>query len=256
MKTAGKKLRLLLAAFCLTMIVFLLLPLFFGFFSGGMVLLPFFAAVGYAAVRYDRLLAIADRKAKWGRAVLKVGIALLTAFGILLAGLSVWMAAWAARPADEQAQTVIVLGCKVYGDEPSTMLRRRLDTAIDWANKNPQSSIIVTGGKGNGEDKAEAEVMRNYLIANGIEPRRIYLENQAENTLENLELSAKIVRQNGLDSNAVVVTDHFHQLRAALFARKAGLEASPLSCYTQWYFLPVYWCRELLALLRALVLGF
>ncbi len=237
---------------CGGMVAFLLVPAFCGFWHGGMLFLLYFGLIGMALARPGMV----QRLAPIGRGIYRMGVALLAVAGVLFAGLSVWMAAAAASPADPQAGTVIVLGCKVHGQEPSEMLRRRLDAALAWLEQHPGSDVIVTGGMGRDEDSTEAEVMRAYLIEHGAEPSRIYLEDKARNTAANLRFSADIIAAQGLDRRVVIVTDSWHQLRARLFAQAQALEASPLSCRTQWQFAPGYWCRELLALLRALLIGY
>ena len=64
------------------------------------------------------------------------------------------------------------------------------------------------------------------------------------------------MQKNGLDPQIVVATDYFHQFRAKLFAERSGLTASPLGCATPGLLGFAYWCRELLAVLRALIFGF
>ena len=185
-----------------------------------------------------------------------MGAVLLVCLALYFTGISAWMCAKSSAPADEEAQTVVVLGCKVNGDQPGEMLRRRLDAALVWLNGHPQADVVVSGGKERDGGASEAAVMRDYLIAHGIDSGRIILEDRAQNTQENLRFSARLLEERGSDNRVVIVTDSWHQLRASLFAQKAGLDSTPLSCRTEWYFLPGYWCRELLALTRALLLGY
>lgn len=44
--------------------------------------------------------------------------------------------------------TLIVLGCKVYGEHASRSLRERLDAALIYLEENPDSQCIVSGGMG------------------------------------------------------------------------------------------------------------
>ncbi len=46
--------------------------------------------------------------------------------------------------------TLIVLGCKVYGEHASRSLRERLDAALIYLEENPNSQCIVSGGMGKG----------------------------------------------------------------------------------------------------------
>lgn len=68
----------------------------------------------------------------------------------------------------ETACTVIVLGCRVKNGLPTRMLRKRLDCAFEYLNKNPESCCILSGGKGDDEIISEAEAMYRYLLNKGI----------------------------------------------------------------------------------------
>ena len=47
---------------------------------------------------------------------------------------------------DEDA--LIILGAGIHGDEPSLILKLRLDTGAEYAEKNPDAVIVVSGGRG------------------------------------------------------------------------------------------------------------
>ena len=52
---------------------------------------------------------------------------------------------------------MVVLGCKVNGEEPSLMLRRRLECAMEYLAENPQADCVVSGGMGDNESYTEAQ---------------------------------------------------------------------------------------------------
>ncbi len=145
---------------------------------------------------------------------------------------------------------LVILGARVRGGEPSFTLLSRLQTALNYLQENPESLVVVSGGQSRDESLSEAAVMRNYLLANGIAWERILLENQATSTRENLKYTGELLRkQNMWGKNVVVVTNDFHQLRAQIYAGRAGLVPYPLSCSTPTLLLPAYTVREMLALL-------
>ena len=86
--------------------------------------------------------------------------------------------------------------------------------------------------------------MKDWLVANGIAPERIYMEDKSVNTEENLRFSKRIIDANGLPQRITIVTDAFHQLRADILAKKQGIESNNISADTVWYLLPTYWVRE------------
>ena len=97
--------------------------------------------------------------------------------------------------------TLIVLGCKVYGEHASRSLRERLDAALIYLEENPDSRCIVSGGMGEGEKISEAECMYRYLVKKGIDSSRIIKENKSTSTRENLRFSKKIMEEKGMEKN-------------------------------------------------------
>jgi hypothetical protein len=145
-----------------------------------------------------------------------------------------------------QGSTAVVLGCQVRGEEPSLMLRRRLDVALSYLQEHPEVNCIVSGGQGRGEDVPESQVMKEYLVEHGIDPARILEEDQSTNTRENLENSFALIQQQGWEENIVIITDNFHQSRAGILARQINSETvvGHLSSCGPLYLLPSYWMRE------------
>ena len=152
--------------------------------------------------------------------------------------------------------TVIVLGCKVNGETPSKMLYDRSLSALEYLNENPEAVCIASGGQGKGEDISEAQAIYNILTQNGISPDRIYLEDKSTTTAENMEYSAEIIAKNGLSSNVAIASDNFHQFRAGIFAEKNGLSAYSVGCMTYLFVSLGYWAREILAVYKAILLGY
>ena len=152
-------------------------------------------------------------------------------------------------------ETAIVLGCKVRGENPSRMLRARLDAAYDYLTEYPDALCIVSGGQGSDEEYAEAFVMKKYLVNRGIDPDRIFEESRSESTAENLRFSMKIMEDSGISGDAVIITDGFHQLRAKMIAAKLGMNVSAWSANTVVWLLPTYWVREWFGVLYQVFLG-
>lgn len=149
----------------------------------------------------------------------------------------------------ENPDAVIVLGCKVNGEKPSKMLRRRLDSAVDYLSENEEVICIVSGGKGSDEKISEAQAMKVYLTEHGISSDRIIMEDKSVNTYENLKNSTDIL---GKDSGEIaVVTDGFHQYRAGYIAGQLGFDATAINAKTDITSLsldPTYYVREWMAI--------
>lgn len=139
-------------------------------------------------------------------------------------------------------QYVIVLGAGLNGAEPTLALQSRLDTTVDYMNRNTEAVAIVSGGRGTGETITEAEAMESYLISKGIDSGRILREEQATSTYENFALS-----KNYVDGSCVFITNEFHVLRSLQMAKMNGIDAAHIGAPTPITLLPVSCVRELLA---------
>jgi uncharacterized SAM-binding protein YcdF (DUF218 family) len=156
-------------------------------------------------------------------------------------------------PAPENGSTVIVLGCRIWGDVPSIMLARRLAGAHEYLLENENAVAVVTGGVGAGQYRSEACVMRDWLVNRGIESERIFLEELSTSTAENIAFAYDIIKENNLPENIVIVSDGFHVRRGKMIALKYFDEVSTVSVKTQPYMLATYWVREWFALTQEIV---
>ena len=184
-----------------------------------------------------------------GGKVLIVAAVLVIAAGLVyVTVLSVLMyKAQENRPAE--AKVIVVLGCKVKGERPTRMLRRRLDAAKSAMDKYPDAICIVSGGQGSNEVISEALAMKNYLVEKGIDESRIIMEDQSTSTYENIRFSLEKLDQLGLPHEFTIVTDGFHQYRASLIAKDQGVEdVTSIPAYTEPRYLFTYWVREWLGL--------
>lgn len=169
---------------------------------------------------------------------------------LLFSGTLLYYARFRGAPAELQGETVIVLGCKVNGDLPSQMLRRRLDAAVRYLDTNPDARCIVSGGQGSNEQRSEASVMADYLIAQGIDSSRIYGEEHSTDTKENLQFSMAIIEEQKLSPETVIISDGFHQFRARLIAQKLGLQSWAYTGQSNPWLVPSYVVREVLSLIK------
>ena len=86
----------------------------------------------------------------------------------------------------------VVLGAHVKGDVPSKALELRLKAALKYARENEDTTLILSGGQGFGEDITEAKCMENYLTAHGISQELLVLEEKSTSTKENLKFSDEL----------------------------------------------------------------
>ena len=91
--------------------------------------------------------------------------------------------------------TLIVLGCRVYGERASLSMVERLEAAYEYLQENPQAVCVLSGGMGSGENITEAECMYRYLVDKGITSRRLYKEEESTSTIENLKFSLELINE-------------------------------------------------------------
>ena len=153
---------------------------------------------------------------------------------------------------DPEADYLIVLGCQVRGTVPSRMLRQRIDAAADYLRTYPDAIAIVSGGMGPGEDITEAQCMYDCLIAAGIEPERILMEDRATSTSENLRFSLELMESDSV----AIVSNEFHLYRAGQMARQLGLSPALIPASTEYpILLASYTLREILAVWKFHLFG-
>ncbi|MDF2556590.1 MAG: hypothetical protein K0R71_418 [Bacillales bacterium] len=125
---------------------------------------------------------------------------------------------------------VIVLGAKVKPLGPSLSLQNRIDAAVKYLKKNPQTVVVATGGQGDDEHIAEAFAIKEDLIKQGINESRIVVEDKSTSTMENFTFSMKKV--NLSNKKIAIVTNDFHIFRSVKMAQKLGLECVGISSPT------------------------
>lgn len=100
-------------------------------------------------------------------------------------------------------------------------IRRRVATAADLLEQGSLKRLFLTGGKGEGNQKSEGEVMRAYAIKIGVPVDKITVEDRARSTWENLLYTHPLTSE---CSSIVAVSDSYHLARIALQARYQGVD--------------------------------
>ncbi len=154
---------------------------------------------------------------------------------------------------------ILVPGARVREDGASRVLRYRLERAVHFLKENPETIVIVSGGKGSDEPCTEAEVMRDYLLREGIEGSRIISEDRSVNTSQNIRFSADVIRRRGdsvRQAKVGIVTSNFHIFRAVRLAKKAGYRhVYGIPAKSTPFFLPNNVLRESLGIVKDWLCG-
>ena len=225
--------------------------------------------VGYSPMRFTAFLLLCAAavlllwgwlSARRGRKPFRIlrrvlAVCLAVGFG-LFAVLEFQVIRCARTDTQRAVDAVVVLGAGVNGTEPSLSLLVRLEAALDYLSGKPDIPVVVTGSKGPGEDISEAQCMADWLASHGVEEARILLEEQADNTEENIRFSKELLAEQGIDltGNIAVVSSDYHLYRASLYWGGPGFV--PVAAHMPLQYLPLtinYYIREAFAAAKLLV---
>lgn len=120
----------------------------------------------------------------------------------------------------ENIDCIVVLGAGVWGDEPSPMLKDRLDKAISLYQENVSSKIIMSGDHGR-KNYDEVNIMKRYAIEKGIPSEDIFMDHAGFSTYDSIYRAKEIFKAKKI----VVVTQKYHLYRALYIARSLGVQA-------------------------------
>ena len=197
------------------------------------------------------------RRMQWWRALWAAGAAWLTTvaafFYFIQAGHDIDV-----QKIRQPVRTILVLGGGTRDCLPRPTLAERLDLAFEWAQRLPDTTIVVSGGQDPGELCTEAQVMASYLHQHGLPENRLLQEGLSTNTFENVAFSKQVMSEHGIHTSdgLLIVTSDFHSVRSRQIALKAGFSnlasagaETPLSVrYNSWL-------REYFSFVRGWIVG-
>ena len=117
------------------------------------------------------------------------------------------------------AKNAIVLGLALENGKPTDDLVSRLDTAEKYLQRNPDTTLILTGGNPDESGRTEAAVMRELLTERGVKEDRMRLEDQAATTKDNFRNTARLTDP---EEPIVLISSNYHMDRAVQTAHSAG----------------------------------
>ena len=167
--------------------------------------------------------------------------------GLVVVETSCMLRAACKKPAEDA--TVVVLGCRVYGQRASLSMVERLEAAYDYLSENEEAVCVLSGGQGPGEDITEAECMYRWLVDKGIDAERLYKEEESASTRENLIFSKQLIKEVNLNPAIAITTSEYHQYRAGKIAESLDIEYGAIPGKTAIWLFPTYYVRELYGIL-------
>ena len=128
---------------------------------------------------------------------------------------------------EASCEYIVVLGCLVRNSGPSASLWDRIYAARDYLEGHPDVIAILSGGKGSDEPMTEAQCMYDQLVKLGVSPERLWLEDKATSTWENIQFSLDLIeRRTGTRPTKLgILSSEYHLFRATMFAHDLGIEA-------------------------------
>ena len=229
-----------------------------------------FAVVGYtfssmvcfallALVVCYKLIALLGVRFRSVAKALRLALDICVGLGVAVVGLTlVVICKESAGAAHMPCEHVVVLGAGVHGTVPSLSLRNRLDAAGEFLKKNPDVICVVSGGQGEGEDISEAQCMFDDLVAQGIDPERIWMEDKSTSTEENLRFSLDLIEaKTGTRPTRIgVLSSEYHLLRAGMKGEKVGVQVYGIPARTSRLSMRInYFLREVAGVWHEILLG-
>ena len=217
--------------------------------------------LGVAAILlfYGTLIPLFSKTYPYTARRLKRVFTVILCIGLILVGITEYFIIKASlgQPT-ESCDYIVVLGAKVRSDGPSVALMERICGARDYLESHPEVIAVLSGGQGPDEPMTEAKAMYDELVKLGIDESRLWLEDQATSTWENLNFSLNLIEENtGTRPGKIgIVSSEYHLFRASLFADACGIESVGIPAATSRLSQKInHFMREVAGVWHYLILG-
>lgn len=124
----------------------------------------------------------------------------------------------------------IVLGAAVYGNKPSAVLVDRLKSALKLYQTRKVKKIILSGDNGK-KYYNELTPMLQYMLKNKVKQEDIFMDYEGFRTYDSFHRAKTLF---GL-KDVIIVTQQFHQPRAAFIAENLGMQVACLEADLRAY---------------------
>jgi len=166
-----------------------------------------------------------SRRIRPGRLVLRA-LALLVLVAVLLP-VATWGWVWYTARQDQRppSDAIVVLGASQYNGRPSPVFEARLSHAAELYAEGVAPVVVTVGGSQPGDNYTEGDSGARWLVEQGLPEDSVVPIGEGSDTLESLELVARVFEEQGWRS-AVIVSDPWHSLRSREIAEDFGIEAA------------------------------
>ena len=155
-------------------------------------------------------------------------------------------------PRKRRFDYIIIHGAGLQGEEPTPLLRGRIDKALElWSTQGRTAILVPSGGQGSDEVISEAEAMSRYMLRLGVPREALLPEDQSTTTMENLVFAKKLLdARQTTPYRCAFVTSDYHVFRTALYASHVGLKGDGVGSRTASYYFPTAFIREFIAITK------
>ncbi|MGA3401543.1 MAG: YdcF family protein [Acetobacteraceae bacterium] len=157
------------------------------------------------------------------------------------------------RPGPAVDAVVVIFGAAVRpGGRPSTTLRRRVEAAATFGSRFAAPLFVPTGGVGR-FGPSEASVMATLLVARGVLPGRILLEETGTDTFSSVRAVVRLLCAQGIAAPVFAASSLYHVPRCVVLLRVLGVRARAagppfVPAGSRWLTRCYWWLREAAAL--------
>ncbi len=130
----------------------------------------------------------------------------------------------------ENVDCILVLGCRVYSNEPSPMLRDRVMKGVELYQLGVSDTMFMTGDS---RDRYydETGTMSRLAQENGVPSKNIVADRYGLSTYDSIYRAAKVYGYKKI----IIVTQRYHLYRAIYIAKQFGIEAYGVEANTREY---------------------
>lgn len=257
MKNKAKNFFYFLLRWSLPILLALISAVFYSASGHSFLGLVFLCLTGLAVVYI--LLGMLKAKHPKAAKILKTTLNVCVIIGLLIVSITLGFVLNAARgDEDPGCRYVVVLGAAVRPWGPTYPLQERVAAAYEYMNSHPDAILIVSGGQGSDEPMTEAACMYDMLLRKGADPERIWIEDKATSTWENMKFTLELIQKKTGETPQTlgVISNEYHLFRARMFASRCGVEPVTIPAHTHYLSLRINnYLREVAGVWHYILLG-
>jgi uncharacterized SAM-binding protein YcdF (DUF218 family) len=142
-----------------------------------------------------------------------------------------------ARTQTSQCYTthVLVFGKRLVNQQIDDDYKQRLDKAFEYLQTNPEARLLLVGGVASGQTVSEAQAGKNYLLNLGIKAYRLKLEQESQNTLENLQHARRLLEQDNAFP-ITLISNRYHLARINTISTSLSMSHQLCACEEKFHF--------------------